>query len=89
MSDPKYNMVKRSHMKKPYYLLSGWYEGEYGEEHIHTIGGSLEDCVRKVLREHPEFGDTDLGVDGGYLAADYDVSQAAYRMAQWVKQDES
>ena len=74
--------------RKPYYLLTGWYENEHGLEPISYAGGSLEDCVRKVLREHPEFGDTDLEVDGGYLAADYDVSKAAYRMAQWLKQEE-
>ena len=73
--------------RKPYYLLIGWYESEYGRRPISYAGGSLEDCVRKVLREHPEFGDTGLEVVGGYLAADYDVSKAAYRMAQWVKQE--
>lgn len=87
MKEYKINMVKRSHMKKPYYLLDGWYECEYGVQFVHTIGGSLEDCVRQVLREHPEFGDTDLEVDGGYLAADYDVSKAACQMAQWLKQE--
>ena len=88
MSDPKYNMVKRTHIKKPYYVLEGSYEGEFGETIIdRVLGGSLEDCVRKVLLEHPEFGDTFLEVGGGYLEADYDVSRAAWSMAQWIKQE--
>ena len=88
MSDPKYNMIKRNHVKKPYYVLEGSYEGEFGEMPLgRVLGGSLEDCVRRVLLEHPEFGDTFLEVVGGYLEADYDVSRAAWSMAQWIKQE--
>jgi len=87
MSDPKYNMVKRTHIKKPYYILNGWYECEYGVSFVHYVGGSLEDCVRKALLEHPDFGETDMEVDGGYLIADYDVSRAAWSMAQWIRQE--
>ena len=88
MSDPKYNMVKRTHVKKPYYVLEGSYEGEFGEMLLgRVLGGSLEDCVRKALLEHPDFGETDMELDGGYLIADYDVSRAAWSMAQWIRQE--
>lgn len=77
--------LKRGQAKRPYYVLNGWYEGEYGLTIVSYIGGSLEDCVRKAINEHPDFGYTDMELDGGYLVADYDVTRAASAMCDYVR----
>lgn len=71
----------------PHYVLDGWHETEYGTCFVHYTGDSLEDCVRKVMREHPDFGETDLEVSGGYISAEYDVTQDTYKMVEhiWVR----
>ena len=79
------NGLKRGQAKRPYYVLNGWYEGEYGETRVSYVGGSLEDCVRKAINEHPDFGYTDMELDGGYLVADYDVTRAAHAMCDYVR----
>ena len=77
--------LKRGQVKRPYYILNGWYESEYGATLVSYVGGSLEDCVRKAINEHPDFGHTDMELDGGYLVADYDVTGAAHAMCDYLR----
>lgn len=79
------NGLKRGQAKRPYYVLSGWYETEGIKLPFYNMGGSLEDCVRKAINEHPDFGYRGMELDGGYLVADYDVTRAASAMCDYVR----
>jgi uncharacterized membrane-anchored protein YitT (DUF2179 family) len=73
------------HVKRPYYSINGRYKAEHGEERIHYVGKDLEDCIRKAINEHPDFGHTYMELDGGYLHSDYDVTRVAYMMCEYVR----
>ena len=66
-----------TNMEKGRYVLSGWYENEYGAEPVFVRGADLNDCVRQVTQFDSDFGHTDAELMGGYLVADYNVTQEA------------
>jgi len=74
---------------KPDYLLDGYYETEIGVIHVYCTGDSLEDCVRRSIKGHPDFGNVRIWASGGYLCADkYDVTQDIYKMLEQIKEKE-
>lgn len=77
-------MVTRNQVKDPWYHLTGWYEVEMGAGRVNVYGKSLENCVRKLVAKDPDFGHTDCELEGGYLVADYDVSDAAMSIARLI-----
>ena len=75
-------MVTKHQIEDPWYHLTGWYEVEMGAGLVDVYGKSLEDCVRKLVAKDLDFGHTDCELEGGYLVADYDVSDAAMSIAK-------
>ena len=63
------------------YVLCGWYEIEAGAERVFVKGKDLRDCVSKLVDADADFGHTDAELEGGYIAAEYDVTSEAISMA--------
>ena len=63
------------------YVLCGWYEVESGAERVFVKGKDLRECVRKLVEADADFGHTDAELEGGYIAAEYDVTSEAMSMA--------
>jgi hypothetical protein len=63
------------------YVLCGWYEVEAGAERVFVKGKDLRECVRKLVEADADFGHTDAELEGGYIAAEYDVTSEAMSMA--------
>jgi hypothetical protein len=66
------------------YVLCGWYEVEAGAERVFVKGKDLRECVRKLVEVDADFGHTDAELEGGYIAAEYDVTSEAMSMAMEI-----
>ena len=75
LSQMRLNPVDERH------VLCGWYENESGAERVYGRGDDLRDCVRKLVDDDADFGHTDAELEGGYIAAEYDVTSEAISIA--------
>ena len=66
------------------YVLCGWYEVEAGAERVFVKGKDLRECLRKLVEADADFGHTDAELEGGYIAAEYDVTSEAMSMAMEI-----